>query len=41
LAQAQSNRAPHGRKHDFRDAKRLARRLLAGELSLSYVPEPE
>jgi transposase len=41
LAQAQSNRAPHGRKDDFRDAKRLARRLLAGELSLSYVPEPE
>ena len=41
LAQAQSNRAPRGRKHDFKDAKRLARRLLAGELSLSYVPEPE
>src|SRR5580692_10445507 len=41
LAQAQSNRAPRGRKNDFRDAKRLARRLLAGELSLSYVPEPE
>ena len=41
LAQAQSNRAPRGRKHDFRDAKRLARRLLAGELSLSYVPDPE
>src|ERR1700721_2882119 len=40
LAQAQSNRAPRGRKNDFRDAKRLARRLLAGELSLSYVPEP-
>jgi transposase len=41
LAQAQSNRAPKGRKHDFRDAKRLGRRLLAGELLLSYVPEPE
>jgi len=41
LAQAQSNRAPQGRKNDFRDAKRLARRLLAGELMLSYVPEPE
>lgn len=41
LAQAQSNRAPRGRKNDFRDAKRLARRLLAGELSLSYVPEPK
>ena len=41
LAQAQSNRAPKGRKNDFRDAKRLARRLLAGELMLSFVSEPE
>jgi len=41
LAQTQSNRAPKGRKNDFRDAKRLARRLLAGELMLSFVPEPE
>jgi transposase len=41
LAQAQSNRAPKGRKNDFRDAKRLTRRLLAGELMLSYVPGPE
>jgi len=41
LAQAQSNRAPKGRKNDFRDAKRLARRLLAGELMLSFVPDPE
>ena len=41
LAQAQSNRAPKGRKNDFGDSKRLARRLLAGELMLSYVPEPE
>jgi len=41
LAQAHSNRAPKGRKNDFRDAKRLARRLLAGELLLSFVPEPE
>jgi transposase len=41
LAQAHSNRAPKGRKHDFGDAKRLARRLLAGELILSFVPEPE
>jgi len=39
LAQAQSNRAPKGRKNDFRDAKRLARRLLAGELLLSFVPD--
>jgi len=41
LAQAHSNRAPKGRKNDFRDAKRLARRLLAGELMLSFVPGPE
>jgi hypothetical protein len=27
LAQAQSNRASHGRKDDFRDTKRRARRL--------------
>jgi len=41
LAQAHSNRAPKGRKNDFRDAKRLARRLLAGELLLSFVPDAE
>lgn len=41
LAQAQSNRAPKGRKNDFRDAKRLARRFLADELMLSFVAEPE
>ena len=41
LAQAHSNRAPQGRKGDFRDAKRLARRLLADELILSFVPDPE
>ena len=41
LAQAQSNRAPKGRKNDYRDAKRLARRLLAGELMLSFIPGPE
>jgi transposase len=41
LAQAHSNRAPKGRKNDFGDTKRLARRLLAGELLLSFVPEPE
>ena len=41
LAQAQSNKAPKGRKNDFRDAKRLARRLLADELMLSFVPGPE
>lgn len=41
LAQAHSNRAPKGRKNDFLDAKRLARRLLAGELILSFVPDAE
>ena len=41
LAQAFSNRAPRGRKHDFRDAERLVRRLLAGELTLSFVPEAQ
>ena len=41
LAQAHSNRAPKGRKRDFADAERLARRHLAGELILSFVPDPE
>jgi transposase len=41
LAQAFSNRAPGGRKLDFRDAERLVRRLVAQELILSFVPGPE
>lgn len=41
LAQAHSNRAPKGRKHDFADAQRLTRRLLSGELILSFVPDSE
>jgi transposase len=41
LAQAQSNRAPRGRKRDFVDAERLLRRHVAGELILSFVPGPE
>ena len=41
LAQAFSNRAPRGRKHDFKDAERLVRRLLADELILSFVPSGE
>lgn len=41
LAQAQSNKAPKGRKSDMADAKRLARRFVAGELMLSFIPEPE
>jgi transposase len=41
LAQAFSNRAPRGRKHDFKDAERLVRRLIANELILSFVPKGE
>ncbi len=41
LAQAYSNKAPKGRKNDFGDAKRLTRRLVAGELILSFVPDAE
>jgi hypothetical protein len=36
-----SNRAPRGRKHDFKDAERLARWLIADELILSFVPNGE
>jgi transposase len=39
LAQAQSNRAPSGRKKDFLDAERLVKRLVAQELTLSFVPD--
>jgi transposase len=41
LAQAQSNKAPKGRKSDLADTKRLVRRFAAGELMLSFIPEPE
>jgi hypothetical protein len=41
LAQAHSHRAPKGRQRDFADAERLARRHRAGELVLSFVPDPE
>lgn len=41
LAHAQSNRAPHGRKSDWADARRLVKRFAAEELFLSFVPEPE
>jgi len=41
LAQAQSNRARRGRKSDFADAERLVKRLVASELTLSFVPDPE
>jgi transposase len=40
-AQAQSNRGPRGRKKDFPDAERLVKRLVANELSLSFVPHAE
>ena len=41
LAQAHSNKAPKGRKSDLADAKRLVRRFAAGELMLSFIPQPE
>jgi transposase len=41
LAQAQSNKAPKGRKHDWGDTRRLVRRYVAGELILSFVPDAE
>ena len=41
LAQAWSNRAPRGRKTDFKDAERLVRRYCAEELTLSFVPDAE
>jgi transposase len=41
LAQAQSNRGRRGRKNDFADAERLVKRLVAHELVLSFVPDPE
>ena len=41
LAQAQSNRGQRGRKKDFPDAERLVKRLVARELTLSFVPDAE
>jgi transposase len=41
LAQAQSNRGAAGRKKDFPDAERLVKRLVAQELTLSFVPDGE
>jgi len=41
LAQARSNRGRRGRKRDFPDAERLVKRLIAQELSLSFVPDVE
>jgi transposase len=41
LAQARSTRARRGRKWDKADAQRIARRLLSGDLTVSFVPSPE
>jgi transposase len=41
LAQARSNRAPRGRKNDFADGERMIKRLVAQELVLSFVPDPQ
>ena len=41
LAQAWSNRTRPGKKSDFKDAERLLRRFVAGELVLSFVPDAE
>src|SRR5438094_5622717 len=41
LALAQSNRGRQGRKKDFGDAERLVKRLVARELTLSFVPDAE
>src|ERR1700694_481561 len=41
LAQALSNRGRPGRKRDFPDAERLVKRLVARELTLSFVPDAE
>jgi transposase len=41
LAQAQSNRGAGGRKKDFPDAERLVKRLVAQELTWSFVPDAE
>ena len=40
LAQARSTRAPGGRKWDQAAARRIAKRLLSGDLTISYVPSP-
>jgi hypothetical protein len=39
LAQALSNHGRQGRKRDFPDAERLVKRLVAQELTLSFVPD--
>src|SRR5262245_30744035 len=39
LAQAQSNKGRRGRKQDVPDAERLVKRLVAHQLTLSFVPD--
>lgn len=41
LCQAKSNKGPRGRKSDFVDGERMIKRLVARELVLSFVPDPE
>jgi len=41
LCQAKSNRGRRGRKNDFADGERMIKRLVAQELVLSFVPDPE
>src|SRR5438874_7503243 len=41
LALAQSNRGRRGRQRDFPDAERLVKRLVARELTLSFIPDAE
>ena len=41
LAQARSTRARRARKWDKADARRIGKRLLSGDLTVSYVPPPE
>jgi transposase len=41
LAQARSTGGMPGRKRDFADAQRMIRRLLSGDIILSYVPDGE
>src|SRR5215831_9335365 len=41
LAQASSTQARRGRKWDKADARRIGKRLLSGDLTVSYVPSAE
>jgi transposase len=41
LCQAKSNHGPRGRKNDFADGERMIKRLVAQELVLSFVPDPQ